>query len=114
MYYKKKQKEGTMSLRERLNKMEEEERRDNPKMPPNGSESSIRINNVIYDNQKYQFIVTSNGKKAGQSLFYRLMGAKCFYPVAKNIQLPQESILAVIDAFEKKGLAGMKYKLGLS
>lgn len=110
---KKKAKEPTMSLREQLNRMEEEERRDNPELPPNGSESSIRINNVVYDNQRYQFIVTSDGERKSQSLFYRLMGAKRFYPVALNIRLPQDYILTVIDAFEKRGLAGVKYTLGL-
>ena len=113
MHYKKKKKETTISLREQLNRMEEEERRDNPGLPPNGAESSRRSNQVVFDNQRYQFIVTSDGKRKSQSLFYRLMGDKHFYPVALNIRLPQDYILAVIDAFEKRGLSGVKYKLGL-
>lgn len=116
MSYKKKKKENepTISLREQLNRMEEEERRDDPELPPEGIESSSRINNVVYDNKKYQFIITSDGTYSGQSLFYRIMGAKCFYPIAQNIRLPKEYILTVVDAFEKKGLAGVKYTLGLS
>jgi len=101
------------SLREELLRIEEMERTDNPEMPPLGCDKNYCINNVKWEGKSYQFIVTSDGTYSGQAIYYRRKGARNFSLIEKNIRLPEDYIFVCLTAFEKNGMDGLLYSLGL-
>lgn len=110
---------GVMTLKEYFEREEKEElnleQYNLPKELPKDGAVPVVMNHIRWNSVEYQFLWFDSRKcYCGQSLFYRKKrGKNPWKPIAMDCYLPYEHLLVVADAFEKNGLKGAKYAIGV-
>lgn len=107
---------GKMTLREYYEREEKERDIDHEIVPeglPDGQK--MYLNHISYDGASFQFLLHMGAGYSGQSLFFRRQkNNEKFIPIAIKCHIPEEYLFTVAGAFEKHGVAGAKYALGVS